>query len=49
MPGYYVIHKNVSNLYHFVLKADNNEVILTSETYTSKGGGGERYQIMSGE
>lgn len=38
MPGYYVIGKNASNLFHFVLKADNNEVILTSETYISKGG-----------
>lgn len=38
MPGYYVLSKNASNLFHFVLKADNHEIILTSETYNSKSG-----------
>lgn len=36
MPGYYVIKKGSTGQYHFNLKADNNEVILTSETYTTK-------------
>lgn len=36
MPGYYVIKKGSTNLFHFVLKADNHEVILTSQTYSSK-------------
>lgn len=35
MPGYYHLKKN-SSQYHFVLKADNHEVILTSENYTTK-------------
>lgn len=38
MPGYYVINKNPLNQYHFVLKSDNHEIILTSETYTTRQG-----------
>ncbi|GGC98016.1 YegP family protein [Undibacterium terreum] len=38
MAGYYVIKKGSSGMFHFVLKADNHEVILTSETYVSKQG-----------
>lgn len=40
MPGYYVIQKNpvARQHYHFVLKADNHEVILTSENYATKQG-----------
>lgn len=38
--GYYVLSKNSENKepYHWVLKAPNHEVILTSETYASKHG-----------
>ena len=35
MPGYYHLKKNAGN-YHFNLKADNHEIILTSESYTTK-------------
>jgi uncharacterized protein YegP (UPF0339 family) len=38
MPGYYVLTKNVSSQYHFVLKADNHETILTSQMYSTKQG-----------
>lgn len=38
MPGYYVIKKGTTGLFHFVLRADNHETILTSETYSSKQG-----------
>ena len=38
MPGYYVLKKNSSGQFHFVLKADNHEVILSSEVYSSKQG-----------
>jgi uncharacterized protein YegP (UPF0339 family) len=38
MPGYYVLKKNAGGQFHFNLKADNHEVILTSETYTTKQG-----------
>lgn len=39
MPGHYVIKKsNAVQPYHFVLRADNNQVILTSENYASKQG-----------
>lgn len=36
--GYYVLSKHIGNTqpYHWVLKAPNHEVILTSETYSSK-------------
>ncbi|SFX18099.1 YegP family protein [Pantoea ananatis] len=38
--GYYVLKKGKPSLfdqkYYFVLKADNNEVIATSEMYSSK-------------
>lgn len=39
MPGHYVIKKsNAAQPYHFVLRADNYKVILTSENYTTKQG-----------
>lgn len=38
MPGYYSLHKNLSNNFHFVLRADNNETILTSQVYSTKQG-----------
>ncbi|MDH2916892.1 MAG: YegP family protein [Gallionella sp.] len=36
MSGYFVLNKNSNSQYHFVLKADNHETILTSEVYESK-------------
>jgi len=38
--GYYVLSKHINNKqpYHWVLKAPNHEVILTSETYLSHSG-----------
>jgi uncharacterized protein len=40
MPGYYVLQKNpaAAQYYHFVLRADNHETILTSENYVTKQG-----------
>lgn len=39
MSGHYIIKKSsAAQPYHFVLRADNNQVILTSENYTSKQG-----------
>lgn len=39
MPGHFIIKKsNALQSYHFVLRAGNNEVILTSENYASKQG-----------
>lgn len=39
MSGHYIIKKsNAAQPYHFVLRAGNNEVILTSENYASKQG-----------
>ncbi|MBB5020030.1 hypothetical protein HNQ59_003338 [Chitinivorax tropicus] len=39
MPGHYIIKQsNAAQPYHFVLRADNNHVILTSENYASKQG-----------
>lgn len=39
MSGHYIIKKsNSSQPYHFVLRADNNQVILLSENYASKQG-----------
>lgn len=39
MSGYYTIKKsNAVQPYHFVLRAGNHEVILTSENYVSKQG-----------
>lgn len=40
MPGYYVLQKNpvATQYYHFVLRADNHETILTSENYAAKQG-----------
>ncbi len=37
MPGYYVL-KPSGTQYHFNLHADNNQVILSSERYTTKQG-----------
>lgn len=38
MPGYYVIEKGLTGQFHFNLKSDNHEIILTSESYVSKQG-----------
>lgn len=40
MPGYYLLQKNpvATQYYHFVLRADNRETILTSENYVAKQG-----------
>jgi len=40
MAGYYVLQKNpvATQHYHFVLRAGNNETILTSENYATKQG-----------
>lgn len=38
MAGYYELKKSGASGYMFNLKAGNHEVILTSETYTSKDG-----------
>src|SRR3954447_21332962 len=36
MSGYYEIHKSSDGKFVFNLKADNNEIILTSQTYSTK-------------
>jgi uncharacterized protein YegP (UPF0339 family) len=36
--GKFIIKKNANAQYHFTLKADNGQTILTSEIYTSKTG-----------
>lgn len=36
MAGTFQIKKSSNDQYYFVLKAPNNEVVLTSETYTTK-------------
>jgi uncharacterized protein YegP (UPF0339 family) len=36
MSGYFEIHKSSDDKFVFNLKADNNEIILTSQTYTTK-------------
>lgn len=36
MAGTFEIKKSGNDQFYFVLKAPNHEVILTSETYTSK-------------
>lgn len=36
MPGYFVLNKVGNSQFHFVLKADNHETILSSEVYESK-------------
>ncbi|WP_288867897.1 YegP family protein [uncultured Parvimonas sp.] len=33
---YFVIRKSSNDQYYFVIKAENNEVVATSETYYSK-------------
>lgn len=33
---YFVIRKATNGQYYFVIKAENNEVVATSETYYSK-------------
>ncbi|PYQ29790.1 MAG: hypothetical protein DMF56_08660 [Acidobacteria bacterium] len=38
MAGTFVIEKGAAGKYRFNLKAGNNEIILTSETYEAKGG-----------
>lgn len=36
MPGYFELHKSSDEKFVFNLKADNNEIILTSQTYTTR-------------
>ena len=36
MSGYFVLNKSGTSQFHFVLKADNHETILSSEVYQSK-------------
>ena len=36
MSGYFKLHKSTDEKFVFNLKADNNEIILTSQTYTTK-------------
>jgi uncharacterized protein YegP (UPF0339 family) len=36
MPGYFELHKSTDEKFVFNLKADNNEIILTSQTYSTK-------------
>jgi uncharacterized protein YegP (UPF0339 family) len=36
MSGYFEIHKSSDEKFVFNLKADNNEIILTGQTYSSK-------------
>lgn len=38
MPAQYILRKSTNNQYYFNLTAENNEKILTSETYVSKDG-----------
>ncbi len=38
MPAQYILRKSTNNQYYFNLTAENNEIILTSETYLSKDG-----------
>jgi hypothetical protein len=44
MPAQYQLRKSINNQYYFNLTADNNEPILTSETYVSKFGADEGIQ-----
>lgn len=36
MSGYFVLNKSGTSQFHFVLKADNHETILSSEVYQTK-------------
>ena len=36
MPGYFELHKSGDQRFVFNLKADNHEIILTSQTYSTK-------------
>jgi len=38
MPAQYILRKSRDNQFYFNLTAENNEIILTSETYLSKDG-----------
>ncbi|MEW6569012.1 MAG: YegP family protein [Chloroflexota bacterium] len=38
MPAAFVIHKAASGQFYFTLTAENNEVVLTNETYRDKDG-----------
>jgi len=38
MPAQFILHKSTDQQYYFNLTGQNNEIILTSETYASKGG-----------
>ena len=35
MPGKFVVRHKQGGQYHFVLKAENSQVVATSETYTT--------------
>ena len=39
MAGWFELDKSSNGQYKFVLKAGNGEVVLTSELYTTQGGG----------
>jgi uncharacterized protein len=36
MAGYFELHKSSDGKFVFNLKADNNQIVLTSQTYTTK-------------
>lgn len=36
MSGYFELHKSSDEKFVFNLKADNNQIVLTSQTYTTK-------------
>ncbi len=38
MPASFILKKSADKQFHFVLTAENNEPILTSETYLTKAG-----------
>jgi uncharacterized protein YegP (UPF0339 family) len=38
MPAQFVLRKTANDRFHFNLTAENNKVILTSQTYASKSG-----------
>lgn len=38
MPAQFVLKRTANDQFHFNLTAENNETILSSETYTSKSG-----------
>lgn len=38
MRGYYVIKRGLPDTFHFILKTENHQIILTSEPYSSRQG-----------